>query len=317
MTSIAFKEMPTDRWLNDLVVRASSDDTMILLGKLLKDKQAIVKLEINHDTEHKVLSLLDKTRVRFKNLPVIYGTMSCYEKKSILSNKFHGKGLCYGSKHDADSVKVYLSVMSYIDGYTLEMIGDNKLQDHQVVSLIMQGMMTIYQLFYVFGIMHRDFNTSNIIIAPTSHKAIDYKIKYFPYRFFPFELDDEKCYDDVPIYQVETHGIRLHLIDFDKATVYHHDHLNADVKYTIIEEVDRFITTMLRYGSRELSQKYQSIKDLFFERIKACCQRHQGKYNQEKTPHNNFYMLDRCTISLRVYCKHVSKALGIPLGFCF
>lgn len=320
-STVTFKEIPTDSWLSNLVVQASSTDTMLLVGNYMKDKKVVVKLVMNdNNNEYKVLSLIDKTKIRFKNLHVIYGNGSCYEKKDVLQTNYErikGRGMCYGSKDDGDSVKIYFSIISYIDGMTLEQIGSSKLPDEQVISLVMQGMMTIYQLFYVFGIMHRDFNAGNIIVKPTNDKTIEYKIKWWPYRYFPFEYKDDNCYINAPSYAIETKGVRLYLIDFDNATVYHHDYRNADVTHTVIEEVDRFLMTMLRYGSKELQDKYLNIQDLLFQRGKQCCQRHHDRYNNNKTQETNEFMLERCTVSLRAYCHHVAKAFGFPFGFRF
>jgi serine/threonine protein kinase len=320
MSHIIFKEVPTDNWLNDLVVRASTDDTKLLIGKYMSKNKVVVKLTVgDRNSEYVSLSLLkDNTSTYSPNLPVIYGTMSCYETKQNLEENFKrvkGKGICYGNKKEQSSQKIYMSVIGYIDAKTMDALGNIRLADDQVLSLMMQGLYTIYQLYYVFGILHRDFNGGNILIGPTSKKELVYKIACSPYRFFAHELDDAGCFKDACNKKVETNGVRLYLIDFDQATIYHNKYNKSDTQYTVIEDANKFITQIMSLGSNELYAKYQEIKSVHFDNFKQTCIRRQSKYIQEKTDYSNCHMLDRTTISLRVYIDIIIMAFGLPCTY--
>lgn len=314
---VYFKEVPTDAWLDKLLWKAGTEDAALLTARYMRDKKVVVKLTVGEKSiEYIVLSLIkDNTSSYSPNLPAIYGTMSCYEKNQNIADNFKrlkDRGLCYGNKKDMDSQKIYMSVIGFIDARTLDSLSHVKLPDEQVISLVMQGLFTIYQLYYVFGIMHRDFNGGNILIGPTNRKELEYKIVCAPYRYFDHELDDARCFDHACHMKVDTHGARLYLIDFDQATIYHQKYINSSADYYIIQEAHKFMTSILLLGRSELYAKYMEVKEAHYDRILECCKRHHERYRKEQTPYSNCYMIDRTTIGLRVYIDHIRKKFDLP-----
>lgn len=325
MTSkIVFRQTPTDEWLNKLILHGSSTKGLHFIGNYMKDKKVVVRVTIGEkDPEYVVLDLVErKMKTRLTNVPVIYGTMSCYETNKNIHDNFKritGKGLCYGDKQDNDSKKIYMSVISYIDNaVTMTDTGSKKLPDEQVVSLIMQGLFTIYQLYYVFGILHNDFNTSNILIQPTNKEKLEYKIKCTPYRFFAHEFQDDSVFDGPCNMSVESKGVRLYLIDFDQASVYHHNYMNvifSEKSTTCIESADKFVETMLALGSKDMCDKYKAMKQLHVNRLIDYCKRHHGMYLDRKDERMNEHFLWHTSTALRVFADYVRKAFGLPLQY--
>jgi serine/threonine protein kinase len=309
--------IPTDPWLSDLLVKNVSTKGILMYGKHMKDKDIVIKLSKDNNDEYMIYKLLDKMKTKLSNIPYVYANMSCYERKDVIDSNFKRiKGLCNGSKDDPQSQKIYLSVIEYIDkSTTLDGIGNHRLPDNQMISLIFQGLFTLYQMYYVFGIIHKDLNGGNILVQHTDKKTLDYKIKYSPYRFFPFEVDIGDCANHTQTYTIDTHGMRLYLIDFDQAYIYHHDYNNADIKHTIMDDVHAYMVSVLSKASPTIVTTYTTVYTQCFERIKECCLRYQQKYVEDRTPHNNNYMIEKTTSALRVYIDYVRKAFNMPLSY--
>jgi serine/threonine protein kinase len=322
MTSIVFRETPTDKWLNELVLQAGSTKGLIFVGKYMQKKDVVVKVTVGEkDPEYVVLGLIEgKMKTRLTNVPVVYGTMSCYEKTKNINDNFQrikGRGICYGDAKD--SHKVYLSVISYIDkATTITDMKGQRLLDEQVISLIMQGLYTIYQLYYVFGILHNDFNTSNILIQATDKSKLAYKIKCTPYRFLPHELKDDSVFDGPCNMEIESKGARLYLIDYDQASIYHHKYENIIFKEdakTCVESATDFVENMLLLGSRALYDKYQTMKAAHHQRLVDYCLQHNKMYLSRKDPFMNEHFLIHTSHALRVYIDYVRKAFDLPLTY--
>lgn len=314
---------PTDEWLDKLLLQNVSTKGYLLMGKHMKDQDVVIKLSTDNNDEYKIYGLMQKMKTYMPNIPYVYANFSCYEKKSIVDRKFKdikGRGICYGNKDDGQSQRIYLTVIQHLDTFvTLDDVGSAKLPDHHITSLMFQGLYTIYLLYYVFGIMHRDFNGGNILIQQTEKKTLDYKVVYSPYRFFPFEVQIGDCYENGVTYSVDTHGVRLYLIDFDQSSIYHHDYIKdyitTDIKHTIIDEAHAFITSLLSKATSTMVDKYNKVYKQCFDRIKECCLRYHDKYNGDKTPHNNNYMLYKTAAALRAYMDYVRKEFGLPFSY--
>ena len=291
-------------------------DTKLIEGsteaELNKKNKVIIKLSTKSNDEYNIYKLLEKINHN-PNIPKIYGVMSCYEKNEYIKNNLKdlvNKGLCYGNK-DKDSTKIYLSIIERIkDSTTLTYIGNNKLPRMQILSLLLQGLFTIYHMFYVFGILHNDFNESNIMLKSCDQtKILEYKFISAPYRYFKFELpggdDWNKCQKK---YTIKTYGVQLYLIDYDQALIYHQYYINVDkISDHPIENAFKYIKTICKYGDEDI---YNICKEHFDTRGKHLIdysQQFLNSYNQDKSDEKNCFMIDRWRITLRMWIKELFK----------
>lgn len=306
-------KLPTDTWLINKLISDSNNIADIIKKK--KENKVIIKLSIKSNNEYKIYKLLEKLNHN-PNIPRIFGVISCYEKNDILKDNLKSlknKGLCYGKKNE-DSTKIYFSIIEYItNGKTLTEISDNKFSRKQILSLLLQGLFTIYHYFYVFGIVHNDFNESNILIAHCEKDILEYKFITSPYRYFKFELFDDNWNQCQHKNEVKTHGLQLYFIDYDQSNIYHKYFITVDkVTNHPLENAFKFINTICKFCKYKDLDIFKICKDHYDSRGKHLINHSQqfiDAYNNDKTDEKNCFMIDRVRITLRMWIRELFKKI--------
>lgn len=293
-----------------------------IIKQLIKRRKVIVKVMLGDESnEWHIYNALKAIQVPMPNLPTIHANFSCYEKETYLRDNFRkiaakSKGICRG-RPDID-VPINVSVIRFLDNVTTltDITGFSQtFPDDVWWSLVIQGLMTIYIMYGFFGVLHRDYNTSNILVQSTDQDFIEYDVPYsFPHGF-AHEMDPN-CWSK---YQerVATHGAKLFIIDFDQAIAYHHAHVGRNtVKRTIIEDVHAFINTLGQFASPSLRTKITEFWKSYYHRSVECCQHRHKVYTESVMESGriremmNDTMLNTTTTALRAFINHFLKFTG-------
>ena len=314
----------SNSWLTNKLIKESTDGYLII-AKLHKKGKVIIKLSVGHDfhNEYSMYLLLHKIGFNNPNVPKIYGIIECYEKNKFLQNineNLLGKGLCNGSKDDKSS-KISFTVIERIeDSKHINEVGKfNKLQ---TLSLIWQGMFQLYMLYYIFGIIHNDFNTGNILVTHCSDTHIEYNIIRSPYRYFTFDIGDDSFNKDPNVYKVPCYGVKLVLIDFDQAICHHYNHINVkkvDIKEHVIDQAFKLIQVICGYGDESVYKTCKQHFDTRGKHLMKYCEQFFVKFNKELGMFDNSdeskrrleqcsdYLIDRCRVTYRMWMRELNR----------
>jgi hypothetical protein len=303
--------LPTDTWLINKLINISSEGYTII-AKLHEKKDVIIKLSLDNpdskggNNEYFIYKFIEKLHL-IPTIPRIYGVMNCYEKNVNIKNNLQNlvdKGLCNGLKND-DSSKIYFTIIKRINN-SFNFSEYKQLPKHYYLSILVQGLYTIYNLFYIFGILHNDFNDGNILLKPCDpNEKIVFKFDYIQYRYFSHEIDlskDNYSYK----YEIETNGVLLYIIDFDQATIYHHNYINTGAlnKHPIQNAYD-FINTIFKYEDGTLYNICKDHYDTRGEHLIKASQKFIDRYNIEKTEINSYYLIDKLRSHYRMWIKEL------------
>ena len=161
---------------------------------------------------------------------------------------------------------------------------------------------------YIFGILHNDFNESNIMLKSCDQtKILEYNFISSPYRYFKFELsggkDWNKCQHK---YEVKTYGVQLYLIDYDQALIYHNNYINIEnIKLHPIQNAFNYIITLCKYGDEDIYNKCQEHYNSRGIHLINYSQQFINSYYQEKSDEKNCFMIDRLRVTLRMWIKEL------------
>jgi thiamine kinase-like enzyme len=296
---------PTNTWLVNKIIEKSSEG-YIILAKLHEKEKVIIKLSLDSKNEYNIYKLIERLPI-IPTIPKLIGTLSCYELKTNLEDlsKLKDQGLCHGQK-DSESIKIYLSIMERIkDCVKLDKILTLSLTTLQIISILIQGLYTIYSLYYVFGILHNDFNVGNILLKKCDEsKKITFKFNSHPYRHFDYEIkhnSDELYRDDI----IDTYGVRLYLIDFDQATIIHQKYINTDnITKHPIESAKEFLLAIVNsINSTELKDIIMEHYDTRGKHLISFSKKFLDKYISEPTEHNCNFLIDRNRVYYKMWLK--------------
>jgi hypothetical protein len=299
---------PTNTWLVNKIIEQSSEG-YIIIAKLHDKEKVIVKLSLDSKNEYNIYKLIERQPI-IPTIPKLIGTLSCYELKKNLENlenlsKLKDQGLCNG-KNDKDSTKIYLSIMERIkDCVKLDQISTLSLTSLQIISILIQGLYTIYSLYYVFGILHNDFNPGNILLKKCDeNEKITFKFNSHPYRHFDYEIKDypDELYREDTI---DTYGVRLYLIDFDQATIIHKKYVNTDdISIHPIESAKDFLLSISNStNSSELRDIIKQHYDTRGKHLISFSKKFLDKYISDPTEYNCNFLIDRNRVYYKMWLK--------------
>lgn len=296
---------PTNTWLVNKIIEKSSEG-YIIIAKLHEKEKVIIKLSLDSKNEYNIYKLIERLSI-IPTIPKLIGTLSCYELKTNLENlsKLKDLGLCNG-KNNKDSAKIYLSVMERIkDCVKLDQILTLSLSSIQIISILIQGLYTIYSLYYVFGILHNDFNPGNILLKKCDEsEKITFKFNSHPYRHFDYEVkhySDELYREDI----IHTYGVRLYIIDFDQATTIHKKYINTDnITKHPIESAKDFLLTIANFAnSIELKDIIMQHYDTRGKHLISFSKKFLDKYISDPTEYNCNFLIDRNRVYYKMWLK--------------
>lgn len=325
MTSIYKRPLPTDTWLiNKLIeqstlalrarrMRRARTEGYKIIAELDKKEKVIIKVSMDQpdkyskgNNEYYIYKLLEKLGKSQPNIPSIYGVMTCYEKRENIDNLFRltGKGLCYGEK-DKHSSKIYLTIMENIKhGSTIDTF--RRLNKMETLSVIWQGLFQMYVMYYIFGILHNDYNASNILLYDTRTPFVEYNIVSFPFRYYKFDIGNEEANQDYNTYKIPTYGVKLKLIDFDQAKCYHHNHINVDrVSDHVIKHAFDFIEVVCKYGDNDVYVICKQHFDTKGKHLIDYCIKFFERYNKERDEISNELFIDKTRVTFRMWMKQL------------
>jgi hypothetical protein len=303
-------KLPTDEWLINKLIEQSTEGYKII-AELHKKEKVIIKLSIKSSDEYTFYKLLEKLK-SIPNIPKIHGVISCYETNENIRQHLKPlieKGLCNGEK-SKDSSKIYFTIMEKIKkGVTLEQLSQDRvrLPRKQILSILVQGLYTIYHMYYIFGILHNDFSTGNIILETCDNsKILKYTFCSTPYRYFSFELGEPYfiSYD----YKVESNGVLLYLIDFDQASIYHNYYINTEkINKHPIESAFDFIESISNFGDSDIYEICKKHYETRGKHLISYSQQFFDKYNKNPSDFYSHYLIDRTRVTLRMWMKELFK----------
>ena len=296
-------KFPTDDWLTIKDVKDSTEG-YIILAQFYKKENVIIKLTARPSNELHIYRLLSKLPIVNPCLPKVYDMLSCFEKKENIKDKFAKlRGLCNGSETD---VKVYMTIVEYIEGITLCEVKGMQFTAEQFFSLMIQGIYQIYNLYFVFGIMHNDFNESNILINKHDAPEIKFQLLSHPYRYYDFELGGDSCNTNYHSKYVKAYGVKLYLIDFDQASCYHKKYKNVkDITKHPIDSVREFIISLSKYADPKLWQVFEEHYESRGKHLIRYSQQFYDKYKEDPSDYNSYFLIDRTTVTLRMFCNEL------------
>jgi len=317
-------KFPTNDWLKVKVIKDSTEG--LLVEVILYDKEkVIIKLSTNTSNEYMISQLLEKLPYEQPNLPKIYGVLTCYEKKEHIKqnlNSLINKGLCNGNNGNNDDIKIYMTIIENIkDSITLEQVGNSNFITNQYISLILQGLYQIYNLYYIFGIMHNDFNEGNILIVKTDKKEIKHKVVFHPYRYYDYEIIDKECNEWSKSKYITSHGLRMYLIDFDQGSCYHKKYINVkSINDHPISDVRKYVKAISKYADPKWWKLFEEHYNDRGQHLIKYSRQFFDKYRENPTEHNNYFLIDRTTVTLRMFCNELFKKyrnVGLTIDFDF
>ena len=338
---------PTNKWLVTKTIKSIGTENYVFYGKLFNKDNVVIKVLTDANIEYDIYKLVRKFNFYLPNMPKIYGVYNCYENKKILDkitkdyNKNNNKNvkipLCSSGSFDVgkpnplatslisrngvndkknkDNIRLRFIVMEKIKGKTLENIVPKNtiLEDDLFISILMQGLYQIYQLYYIFGIVINDYHTGNILIEPTNDDYLDYKFEYNPYRHYEKEPD---CFIDDTTYntKLKLHGFKIYLIDFDNGLLLHSDFRKdtGDIKTNITKQINSFINNIAKFASHNIIKKLKTIYDN--KRYIECCQYQLNNYNniEDKGWIHNEGLIIRTSKIIVTYIKQIVKTFNLP-----
>lgn len=320
---------PTDDWLIAKTLETFHDDNYIYFGEFIKKHDVVIKVLSPDNIEYKIYKILLKFKSNIPNLPFIYGAYSCYESSKNLSeiikqfeeknNKIVNKGICQLNPGvDNDKIKIEFIVMERITNSStvVELLKCTILHNDLFLSILMQGLYQIYQLYYIFGIVINDYNASNILLQRTNDMSIEYKISYNPYRYYKEEY---RCipYNDTwdKTTNIKLYGLKIYLIDFDNARIVHDRFRNnpkSNIITNITQQIFSFFDNILLYASKNIKDKFQDIyKQKEF--LIICCNHSIKDYNNStKTWIDNSHFIYKTSKCINSMINRIVKLFNLP-----
>jgi hypothetical protein len=327
----------TDKWLIAKTIESIGDNNYVFYDQLFGLDKIVIKVFMESNIELEIYKLVKKFNYYLPNMPKIYGVYRCYENRHILDkivNEYNEKNnknvklpLCNGinGNKNPDNVRIRFLVMEKIKGKTLQSYFpyNTILPDNLFISILMQGLYQIYQLYYVFGIVINDYHLGNILIEQNTDEYIEYKFQYHPYRFYRGELEcfaDDTSYDT----KLKLYGFKIYLIDFDNGQILHSDYSGngmGEIKINIMKQIKTFVKNISKYASKNVIDKLRSIYDndivknsRIEDKFIDCCNYKLNDYNKikEKDWSNNELLLIKTSRLIVSYIKEIVKIFDLP-----
>ena len=268
--------LPSDKILQHLTIKSIGAENIVFFNKFADNNDIIIKVSRRDNTEYKIYKALKLLNNQLIGLVKIYGIYTCIDSDKKISDlileydKTHNNklnfNLCLYKQNTKKSDLIDLKMIVIENVYGAEtindiMINNKKFPNDIFVSLMLQGLYIMFNLYSIFGIVQNDYNPSNILIKPTSTKKLKYNFTYNVSSYY-------KIQEGIPpdfnhhIVKLDSHGLRLYLIDFDNALILHTDYAedpNANIKTNIIEHMRKFLNTMYNYALPEIADKIKSF----------------------------------------------------------
>jgi hypothetical protein len=268
----------------------------------------IIKLSINYETEYNIYKLLKKLKTN-PNIPYIYGKIQFYEKNEYLLNNFQKlvcKRLCNISTLINFSI---IERINYSVRFSELSIKNIRLSRIEILSLLLQGLYAIYNMFYMFGILYNDFSKENILLKPCDKsKTIIYEFDNQRYRYFNIDFDFDFNFEQYNKQIIETNGVQLYLIDFYQSTSYYKHFINLNkIEIHPIDNAYAFIKTICKNSDNSI---YEICEEHFKIRGKHLIWKSQffiDAYLQNPTYQNNYFMIDKMRLHYKIWIKELFK----------
>lgn len=322
---------PTDKWLIAKTIESINAENYVLFGELAKKHDVVIKILRNNFIEYKIYRILLNFNYVLPNLPKIYGTYTCYENSKTFENyvntyntqknKSVNTSICkfnHEKNKDNDKIKIKFIVMERISdcSIAINLFKNKKLDNNLFLSILMQGLYEIYQLYYIFGIVIADYNMSNMLVQHVDDKYIEYKLSYNPYRYFK---EEQRCcpYNDTwdKITKIKLYGLKIYLIDFDNGRIIHdrfRDNQKSNIILNVIQQLFSFIDNLSAHASEQIINKLQSIyKEKEF--LINCCNYSLNDYNSStKTWTDNCFLIYKTSKILNSVMNKIIKLFNLP-----
>jgi hypothetical protein len=290
--------MDINKWLIDKLIETSTIGNEII-KKFYNNNKIILKLSTYYETEYICYQLLGKLKNN-PNVLKIYGNIECYKKNKYLEK--------LNIKNYNNNTNIIFNIIERTDNSIIlsELSKNNiKLSRIKILSLLVQGLYTIYNMFYIFGILYNNFSDDNIIIKLCNeNKSIKYEFDNRHYRFFDNNLNI-KCYDK---YFVETNGVQLYIIGFDKVTFYHKYFININKIYKHpIDSAYEFINKICKKYDPFI---YKTCKEFYKTKGKYlinASNKFIEIYELDNREQNNNLMIEKISLHYKIWIKELFK----------
>lgn len=322
---------PTDKWLIAKTIESVNSDNVVLFGEFNKKHDVVIKVLKTNYIEYKIYKILYHFKYELPNLPKIFGAYTCFENSKFLfdivnnynkqNNKNVNTGICrYDPKIDENEnkIKIKFVIMERIKNSEIacNIFNGKKLSDDLFLSIMMQGLYQIYQLYYIFGIVISDYNMSNMLVQKTDDKYIQYKISYNPYRYYKEEF---RCipYNDTwdKIIDITLYGFKIYLIDFDNGNIIHdrfRDVPKSKILVNIIRQLFSFLDNISIYANNNIVAILQQLykeKNILID----CCEHSLNNYNNSnKTWIDNSHLIYKTSKILNSTINRIVELFKLP-----
>ena len=215
--------IPTQEWLeplNKFITDDINTDGLLMLTRLNKKHEVIVKITRNNEEKYKLLKYANVKLFGLTNFMLTFCSFNCLESTvNIDANYNNVKGYC---KPTSDiNEKIFIEIMYQYPSSLQKYIG--LLNKTRVEDICKQLIYAQTQTFNNYGFLHMDLHLGNILRSKSLKKGKEKKISYvFPRNIYGY---DEK------IYEIET-NIEVVISDYGKSVFFD----NSYPKFTITKE---------------------------------------------------------------------------------